>query len=278
MALDANSTSSAALRDVEGALGSLGDLIEIDAEKRVAVQVALGDALSAVVAKNIDAARRALQELRQSGSVGAVLALNAITTVPNAPTINNGVSIRSSVRAKAGENEVQINRLLDVLLSRVVFVQSWADAVDAALAHPEMVVITGDGDKFASSGLRIGASGVTAAALEEAQRRAERAADLGERGESAPCRVRHRPERSRPPPAAPPAPPPHRPSSAAGRRSPPRRPRSPRRESRPRSPARPAPRAGPLVAHARPFGQARAADRRGPRSPPAISWRRTASP
>ena len=184
LALDANSTSSAALRDVEGALGSLGDLIEIDAEKRVAVQVALGDALSAVVARNIDAARRALQELRQSGSVGAVLALNAITTVPSAPTINNGVSIRSSVRAKAGENEVQINRLLDVLLSRVVFVQSWADAVDAALAHPEMVIITGDGDKFASSGLRIGASGVTAAALEEAQRRAERAADALKRAET----------------------------------------------------------------------------------------------
>jgi chromosome segregation protein len=113
-----------------------------------------------------------------------VLALNAITTVPSAPTINNGVSIRSSVRAKAGENEVQINRLLDVLLSRVVFVQSWADAVDAALAHPEMVVITGDGDKFASSGLRIGASGVTAAALEEAQRRAERAADALKRAET----------------------------------------------------------------------------------------------
>jgi chromosome segregation protein len=113
-----------------------------------------------------------------------VLALNAITTVPSAPTINNGVSIRSSVHAKAGENEVQINRLLDVLLSRVVFVQSWADAVDAALAHPEMVVITGDGDKFASSGLRIGASGVTAAALEEAQRRAERAADALKRAET----------------------------------------------------------------------------------------------
>ena len=91
---------------------------------------------------------------------------------------------RSSVRAKAGDNEVQINRLLDVLLSRVVFVQSWADAVDAALAHPEMTIITGDGDKFASSGLRIGASGVTAAALEEAQRRAERAADALKRAET----------------------------------------------------------------------------------------------
>ena len=177
MAMDANRSSATVLRDVEGAIGSLSELIEIDAERRVAVQVALGDALSAMVARNVDAARRALQELRQSGRVGAVLALNAITTVPSAPTINNGISLRTSVRAKAGEHETQINRLLDVLLSRVVFVQSWADAVDAALAHPEAVVITGEGDKFASSGLRIGASGVTAAALEEAQLRAERAAD-----------------------------------------------------------------------------------------------------
>ena len=177
MAMDANRSSATVLRDVEGAIGSLSELIEIDAERRVAVQVALGDALSAMVARNVDAARRALQELRQSGRVGAVLALNAITTVPSTPTINNGSSLRTSVRAKAGEHETQVNRLLDVLLSRVVFVQSWADAVDAALAHPEAVVITGEGDKFASSGLRIGASGVTAAALEEAQLRAERAAD-----------------------------------------------------------------------------------------------------
>ena len=177
MAMDANRSSATVLRDVEGAIGSLSELIEIDAERRVAVQVALGDALSAMVARNVDAARRALQELRQSGRVGAVLALNAITTVPSTPTINNGSSLRTSVRAKSGEHETQVNRLLDVLLSRVVFVQSWADAVDAALAHPEAVVITGEGDKFASSGLRIGASGVTAAALEEAQLRAERAAD-----------------------------------------------------------------------------------------------------
>ncbi|NCX94031.1 MAG: DNA polymerase III subunit gamma/tau, partial [Gammaproteobacteria bacterium] len=38
LALDANSTSSAALRDVEGALGSLGDLIEIDAASRTKVE------------------------------------------------------------------------------------------------------------------------------------------------------------------------------------------------------------------------------------------------
>jgi chromosome segregation protein len=183
LALDANATSASALRDVDGAIGSLVDLIEIDAERRVAVQVALGDALSAVVARDTDSARRALQELRQSGRVGAVLALNAITTVPRIPVINNATSLREHVRAKASPNEVQVNRLLDVLLSRVVYVQSWADAVDAALSYPEVVVVTGDGDRFAASGLRIGASGVTAAALEEAQRRAERARDAFARTE-----------------------------------------------------------------------------------------------
>jgi chromosome segregation protein len=43
LALDANATSASALRDIDGAIGSLVDLIEIDAERRVAVQVALGD-------------------------------------------------------------------------------------------------------------------------------------------------------------------------------------------------------------------------------------------
>ncbi|MFZ9976435.1 MAG: hypothetical protein ACO3GM_06620, partial [Candidatus Limnocylindrus sp.] len=128
LALDVNSASASALREVEGALGTLNDLIDIDADRRVAVQVALGDSLSGVVAQNVEAARRALQELRQSGSVGAVLALNAITTIPFTPVVNKGQSLRANVRAKSGPHEVQVNRLLDVLFSRVVFVQSWSDA------------------------------------------------------------------------------------------------------------------------------------------------------
>ncbi len=184
LTLDANGTSATALREIDGTLGALSGMIDIDSERRVAVQVALGDALSAVVAQNVDAARRALQELRQTGAVGAVLALNAITTVPSTPLINNGTSLRSHVRAKAGPHETQVNRLLDVLLSRVVYVQSWSDAVLAALAHPEAVVITGDGDRFASSGMRVGTSSITASALEEAHRRAERAKEALGRAEA----------------------------------------------------------------------------------------------
>jgi chromosome segregation protein len=197
LALDANATGAAALGGLEGALGVLGDLIDIDANRRVAVQVALGDSLSAVVAGNVDAARRALQELRHSGRVGAVLALNAIATVPVAPVVHGGTSLRAHVRAKSGPVDVQVNRLLDVLLSRTVYVPSWGDALEAALAHPEAVVITGDGDRFASSGMRVGASGVTAAALEEARRRAERAAEALTRADASLASARSTVVRSR---------------------------------------------------------------------------------
>ncbi|MHB1130217.1 MAG: chromosome segregation SMC family protein [Ilumatobacteraceae bacterium] len=175
--LETTRAGSTVLRDLDGAVGSLVDLLEIDGERRSAVQVALGDSLAAMVTTNADAARRALQLLRQGGHVGAVLALNAIATVPITPIIDKGMTLRSGVRAKVGEHEVQINRLLDVLLSRVVYVQSWTDAVDVALAHPDVVVVTGDGDRFSSSGMKVGASTVTAAALDEATHRAQRASE-----------------------------------------------------------------------------------------------------
>jgi chromosome segregation protein len=179
--IDTTRAGSAVLRDLDGGVGALADLLEIDGERRTAVQVALGDALAAMVTTNADAARRALQMLRQGAHSGSVLALNAIATVPITPRIDKGVTLRSSVRARSGEHEVQINRLLDVLLSRVVYVQSWTDAVDVALAHPDVVVVTGDDDRFSSSGLTVGASIVTSAAVNESTHRAQRASEALQR-------------------------------------------------------------------------------------------------
>ena len=181
--LETTRLGSAVLSDLDGAVGSLADLLEIDADYRSAVQVALGEALAAMVTINADSARRALQHLRQGGHVGAVLALNAITIVPSKPTVDKGVTLRGSVRARSGDHEAQINRLLDVLLARVVYVQSWTDAVDVALAHPDVVVVTGDGDRFSSSGMKVGANTVTAAALDEAKDRTQRAGVALQRAE-----------------------------------------------------------------------------------------------
>jgi chromosome segregation ATPase len=68
--------------------------------------------------------------------------------------------------------------VLDALLGRAVRVAGWEQAVDLALDRPDLVVVTGEGDRFADSGWRVrSAKGVvTAAAVEEASRRAEEAA------------------------------------------------------------------------------------------------------
>ncbi|MEO8163629.1 MAG: AAA family ATPase, partial [Ilumatobacteraceae bacterium] len=176
--IDTSRAGNAMLEDLDGAVGALADLLMIDGDRRTAVQVALGHSLAAMVTTNADAARSALQRLRQGAHSGSVLALNAIATIPVTPRIDRGVSLRGSVRALPGVHEFQINRLLDVLLSRVVFVQSWADAVDVALAYPDVVVVTGDDDRFSSAGLNVGATVVTAAALDESANRARLASEM----------------------------------------------------------------------------------------------------
>ena len=63
-----------------------------------------------------------------------------------------------------------VSTLLDGLLGGAVRLDDVGDAVDAALAHPEAVIVTGGGDRFGLSGWRVGAagSGATAAALDDA--------------------------------------------------------------------------------------------------------------
>ena len=77
LALDAARARAGAerLAGVDGVLGTLLDLVRIDAGWESAVEAALGEALSAVVVADPDAAGRALDALRSSDTTGAVLAL-----------------------------------------------------------------------------------------------------------------------------------------------------------------------------------------------------------
>lgn len=65
------------LAGVDGVLGTLLDVIEIDDGWEPAVEAALGEALQAVVVATPDTGRRALQSLQASNVHGAVLALGA---------------------------------------------------------------------------------------------------------------------------------------------------------------------------------------------------------
>jgi chromosome segregation protein len=175
MALDAARARAGAerLAGVDGVLGTLLDLIEIDEGWEPAVEAALGESLTAVVVDDPDAGRRALTMLRNFDTSGAVLALGARPAGSATPRLGD------PVRPHARSGRPGVSSLLDGLLGGAVRIDDVGGAVDAALAHPEAVIVTGGGDRFGLSGWRVGAAGggATAAALDDAIERAARAED-----------------------------------------------------------------------------------------------------
>jgi chromosome segregation protein len=173
------------LASVRGVVGTLLDLVDIDPGWEAAVEAAAGEALAAVVVDGVDAARVALATLDGAGEgpvAGAVLALGAARA-----TATTGPSVGAPVRAHVRARRADVEALLDALLGSAVVVDGgWAAAVDAALAHPEAVVVTREGGRFGATGWRIGtaSTGATGAALEEARERAEQATEAATHAEA----------------------------------------------------------------------------------------------
>ena len=157
-------------------------------EHLAAFETAAGSSLDAVVVSGPDHAREALAALRDGRLSAAVLALDVGSTGRTAPGF--GLPVRPRVRALSPG----VDGLLDRLLGHVVMVDGdLGSVVDLALRHPEDVMVTPAGDRFAPSGWRIGGDGRGApgAALADAERRmasaevehadATRALELAER-------------------------------------------------------------------------------------------------
>ena len=172
MALDAARERAGAerLSELDGVLGTLLDLIEIDAGWEAAVAAALGESLTAVVVDGPSNARTALETLSSADTSGAVLALGATPAAASAPA--GGEPIRPHVRGRRAD----VDDVLDVVLAGAVSAGTVDAAIDLALAHPTAVIVTPAGDRFGVNGWRVGVagSGVTAAALDEATSLAER--------------------------------------------------------------------------------------------------------
>ena len=165
------------LSGVDGVLGTVLDIVEIDEGWEVAFEAAIGEALAAVVVEGIDAGRRALEALSSESLSGAVLAIGSSGATRSAPAV--GTPLRAHVRARRPD----VESLLDSLVGSAVVVDGgWVEAVDVSLAHPDAVVVTRAGDRFGVRGWRVGASGpgATGAALEEATRRTAEAADVAQ--------------------------------------------------------------------------------------------------
>ena len=156
------------LAAVDGVVGTLLDLVDVDPGWEAATEAACGEALAAVVVDSVDAGRRALRVLAEGDLAGAVLAIGAAAPRRAAPPV--GEAVRAHVRPRRPE----VAPLLDGLLGGAVAVEGgWAEAVDAALAHPDAVVVTRTGGRFGARGWRVSTAttGATGAALDEARER-----------------------------------------------------------------------------------------------------------
>ncbi len=173
------------LRDVDGVVGSLVDLVEIDEGWDAAFEGAIGAGLASVVVDGRRSAQAALATLREGGVTGAILtprssSATAAEAANHLPPGSSAEPVRRHVRVRHGGSVAE--SVLDTLVGRAVRVDGWEEAIDLSLARDDLVVVTPEGDRFAATGWRVRSSTsvVTAASVEEARRRAEDAAAAAE--------------------------------------------------------------------------------------------------
>ena len=174
------------LADLDGVIGTLLDLVEVDDGFQPAFEAAAGEVLAAVVVDGPASARRALAALQRGSATGAVVPLPPVDGAPGEvpPAIAGTIALRDRVRGRTGP----VDRLLDRLLGGAVVVEGgWEVAVDLSLESPDSVIVTRDGDRFSGGLWRTGAAGAgaTGAALEEARRQAEATSERASESASA---------------------------------------------------------------------------------------------
>jgi chromosome segregation protein len=182
----------------------LPDLIEVADGAALALEAALEAVLDGVLVRGALEARQALEVMRAASEGGAVLPVLAApgqtsdlsSQAPLSPALMSAVSLSpvgpmeapgaaaphdlesplpagtELLRPHVRSADAGVEALLDVLLDRVVLCRGGFDeACTVALGARSWTIVTLDGERFSSSGWRVGAgrSGVTRAALERAR-------------------------------------------------------------------------------------------------------------
>ena len=166
LALDEARDQSGAERlvGIEGVLGTLVEVVEVDRGWEAAFEAAAGEAIAAVIATDTEVAMRAIATLEADSVSGAVLALGGSVSEVASPAVGD------PLRPHVSSSVAGVDQLLDALIGSVGVVESSDQAAEAAIADPAAVVVTRRGDRFSSSGWRVGVrrSGATRGLLEEA--------------------------------------------------------------------------------------------------------------
>jgi len=149
------------LEDIDGVLGPLLDLVEIDDGYEAALAAAIGDAAHAVVVRDADVAGIAARALTDAEAGGVLLPLTG-----RAGAAKSSRSLRNHVRGRSSD----IDTLLDAAIAHIDVVTDWEQAVSLALSNSDVHVVTTDGASFSPDGWRVGAErlAATGAALDEA--------------------------------------------------------------------------------------------------------------
>ncbi len=171
------------LGDMAGVLGTLADLVEVDDGWSAAFEAAAAGALRAVVVDGTETGRAVLDALHRHDTPGTVLLASTLAPDtapwssfadpgPDAPA--GGDMLRRHLHARVPS----VGPLLDRIFGSVVGVRGgWAPALDVALARPDALVVSTEGDHFSPQGWRVRAAGPGLAALaHQAAEEAEAAA------------------------------------------------------------------------------------------------------
>ena len=166
-----------AIAGIDGVVGPLVDVLDVETGCEIAVAAALGDALKAVVVESDDAARALVEECKRGDH-------HAWLLVAEGRSSGLQISFAPEGARPLGTCVRGLRPGLDPVLARlfapfVLVDGGWERALDIAIANPGVIAVTRDGDRFGgASPWRAGPPGssvVTAAALDDAQTRAAEA-------------------------------------------------------------------------------------------------------
>lgn len=165
----ADERSRAVVEAVEGVLGSVASALDVPADLAAAVDAALGAWADAVVFSSGEAMGAAVAALKNAGG-GGVPVLAPGGPPRSGPVVVGAERLPDLLGSRADRS------LAEALLGDVYVTEGWQTAVRFVAAHPEIRVVTPEGDLIMSTGVKVAhPDGASPAMIEAAEVSLERA-------------------------------------------------------------------------------------------------------